>query len=142
MTLWKELKEQWRFMDGVVIICLIILSFSPLVVFGINQKNQSSENGMIAVIRIDGKEVDRFELNENTKHYEKTYYPGKDKYNIVEMEGTRIRVKEDNSPDQIAVRTGWISKVGQTSICLPHKLVIEIISANPSEDDEDMIITF
>ncbi|HAP9081438.1 TPA: hypothetical protein IWD14_002472, partial [Enterococcus faecium] len=31
-----------------------------------------------------------------------------------------------NSPDQIAVRTGWISKPGQTSICLPHKLVISI----------------
>lgn len=141
MTFWKELKEQWRFMDGVVIICLIMLSFAPLVVFSMNQKNQTT-TGTIAVIKIDGKEVDRFELNENTKHYEKTYYPGKDKYNIIEMEGTRIRVREDNSPDQIAVRTSWISKVGQTSICLPHKLVIEIISANPSENDEDMIITF
>ncbi|MCJ0589119.1 NusG domain II-containing protein, partial [Enterococcus cecorum] len=38
----------------------------------------------------------------------------------------RIRVKEDNSPDQIAVRTGWIDTVGQTSICLPHQLIITI----------------
>ena len=37
-----------------------------------------------------------------------------------------FELKEDNSPDQIAVRTGWISKPGQTSICLPHKLVISI----------------
>ncbi|HCM88610.1 MULTISPECIES: NusG domain II-containing protein [Vagococcus] len=141
--IWKELKKQWRFMDGVVIICLVVLSFSPLVIFSMNQKKATtSKEGTIAVISIDGKEVDRFELNENTKHYEKTYRPGKDKYNIVEMEGTRIRVREDNSPDQIAVRTSWISRVGQTSICLPHKLVIEIISQNPSEDDEEMIITF
>ena len=30
------------------------------------------------------------------------------------------------TPDQIAVHTGWISQVGQQSICLPHKLLIEI----------------
>ncbi|QIL49750.1 NusG domain II-containing protein [Vagococcus hydrophili] len=141
--IWKELKKQWRFMDGVVILCLVVLSFVPLVIFSMNQKDATgNKEGTIAVISIDGKEVDRFELNEDTKHYEKTYHPGKDKYNIVEMEGTRIRVREDNSPDQIAVRTSWISRVGQTSICLPHKLVIEIISQNPSDDDEDMIITF
>jgi hypothetical protein len=56
------------------------------------------------------------------------------------MEAGRIRVKEDNSPDQIAVRTGWISRAGQTSICLPHKLVVELVSANPADDD--MIISY
>ncbi|MBO0487870.1 NusG domain II-containing protein [Vagococcus fluvialis] len=143
MKIWDELRKQWRFMDGVVIICLILLSFTPLIVFGINQKNQSPENGLIAIIKIDGKEVDRFEINEKTKHFEKTYYPGKDKYNIIEMEAGRIRVKEDNSPDQIAVRTGWISRAGQTSICLPHKLVVELVSANPADDDDDdMIISY
>ena len=30
-------------------------------------------------------------------------------------------MKEDNSPDQIAVRTGWIDTVGQT-----HQLIITI----------------
>lgn len=144
--IWKELKKQWRFMDGVVIACLVVLSFVPLVVFSVNHKeNPATEEGNIAIISIDGKEVDRFVLNKETKHKEKTYYPGKDKYNIVEMEGTKIRVKEDNSPDQIAVRTSWISKPGQTSICLPHKLVIEIVSGKPAdekEDDDDMIITY
>ncbi|MDO5741962.1 MAG: NusG domain II-containing protein, partial [Vagococcus sp.] len=55
--------------------------------------------------------------------------------------GTRIRVKEDNSPDQIAVRTSWISQPGQTSICLPHKLVIEIQGVT-DDDEDDMIITY
>ena len=142
MKIWEELKKQWRFMDGVVIVCLVLLSFTPLIVFGMNQKGNTNENGLIAIIKIDGKEVDCFELNDSTKHFEKTYYPGKNKYNIIEMEGTRIRVKEDNSPDQIAVRTGWISRAGQTSICLPHKLVVELVAANPSDDDDDMIISY
>ncbi|UUV98695.1 NusG domain II-containing protein [Vagococcus luciliae] len=143
MKLWHELKKQWRYMDGVVIICLIMLSFVPYVVFGMSQaKEKDNDNGTIAIITINGKEVDRFDLNENTKHFEKTYYPGGDKYNIVEVDGTRIRVKEDNSPDQIAVMTSWISRVGQTSICLPHKLVIEIKAKNPENDEDDMIMTY
>lgn len=142
MEIWEELKKQWRYMDGVVIICLIILSFVPYVVFGMNQKAVPTENGTIAIVTINGKEVDRFDLNDESAHFEKTFYPGKDKYNIIEVEGNRIRVKEDNSPDQIAVRTGWISKPGQTSICLPHKLVIEVKNKKPSQDDDDMIITY
>ncbi len=141
MKVWQELKKQWRFMDGVVIICLILLSFAPLVVFSMNQKGQGDE--LVAIITIDGKEVDRFELREGGKQFEKTYHPGKDKYNIVEVDGHRIRVKEDNSPDQIAVRTGWISRAGQTSICLPHKLVIKIENMKPTgNEDDDMIISY
>ncbi|APB31934.1 NusG domain II-containing protein [Vagococcus teuberi] len=143
MKIWHELKKQWRYMDGVVIICLIVLSFVPYVVFGINQaKHKEDTSGNIAIVTIKGKEVDRFDLNENTKHFEKTYYPGGDKYNIVEVDGTRIRVKEDNSPDQIAVMTSWISRVGQTSICLPHQLVIEIKAKNPDNDEDEMIMTY
>ena len=35
--------------------------------------------------------------------------PHDNQYNIIEIDGTRISDKEDNSPDQIAVQTGWIS---------------------------------
>ena len=51
-----------------------------------------------------------------------------------------FRDKEDSSPDQIAVQTGWISQPGQTSICLPHGLMIEIVSTEPATSDNDTII--
>lgn len=57
----------------------------------------------------------------------KNILPSKGKYNIIEVAPGKIRVKEDNSPDQIAVRTGWISRPGEMSICLPHKLIVEIL---------------
>lgn len=72
-----------------------------------------------------GKEVERFDLTKK-QHILKTYYPNKKQYNIIEIYHGRIRVKDDNSPDQIAVRTGWIDTIGQTSICLPHQLIITI----------------
>ena len=83
-------------------------------------------------MRINGEEVDRFNLEE-IDAMEKTYYPAEGQYNIVEIKDGAIRVREDNSPDQIAVKTSWIYHNGQTSICLPHKLVIEIKQAGASD---------
>lgn len=109
--------------DYLIIFLLIVGSFLPLVLFQTQAQSQTGDR--YAVIRINGQEVDRFNLDALST-LEKTYYPAQGQYNIIEINDGRIRVKEDNSPDQIAVKTGWISKNGQTSICLPHKLVIEI----------------
>ncbi len=109
--------------DYLIIFLLIVGSFLPLVLFQAQAQSQTGDR--YAVIRINGQEVDRFNLD-TLSSLEKSYYPAQGQYNIIEIDDGRIRVKEDNSPDQIAVKTGWISKNGQTSICLPHKLVIEI----------------
>lgn len=134
---WKEIKTQFKLFDGIIIVALIILSFAPYAVLAITQKDLSiSTTQTTAIVSIDGKEVDRFTLSEETEHQLITYHPSKKQYNIVEIEGTRIRVKEDNSPDQIAVKTGWISKPGQTSICLPHRLVVEIVGVSDESDND------
>lgn len=128
-------------MDGIIIGLLIVLSFVPYIVFAaVNNGKDYDTQHTIAIVSINGKEVDRYDLSEKTPHSLKTYHPTKEQYNIVEIDGTRIRVKEDNSPDQIAVKTSWIEKPGQMSICLPHKLTIEIIGVASSDDD--MIISY
>lgn len=115
-----------KFGDLILIVLLLFASFLPLVFFHVQQSN---ENNVIttkyAIVKIKGKEVERFDLTKK-QHILKTYYPNEKQYNIIEIYHGRIRVKEDNSPDQIAVRTGWIDTVGQTSICLPHQLIITI----------------
>lgn len=115
-----------KFGDLILIVLFLFASFLPLVFFHVQQSN---ENNVVttkyAIVKIKGKEVERFDLTKK-QHILKTYYPNKKQYNIIEIYHGRIRVKEDNSPDQIAVRTGWINTVGQTSICLPHQLIITI----------------
>lgn len=92
-----------------------------------DENNNRESTDVIAVVKIDGEVVDKFNLSQVNESFEKTYYPQKGKYNIIEVAPGKIRVKEDNSPDQIAVRTGWISRPGEMSICLPHKLIVEIL---------------
>ncbi|RBR28285.1 hypothetical protein EB18_00444 [Enterococcus cecorum] len=115
-----------KFGDLILIVLFLLASFLPLVFFHVQQSN---ENNVVttkyAIVKIKGKEVERFDLTKK-QHILKTYYPNKKQYNIIEIYHGRIRVKDDNSPDQIAVRTGWIDTIGQTSICLPHQLIITI----------------
>ena len=132
------LKSQYNFKhiitltDAIVIFTLLIISFTPLAIFHYSYA-QSANDEVVAYISIDGEVVDTFTLSESTPHEVKTYYPADEKYNIIEVDGIRIRVKEDNSPDQIAVKTGWISRPGETSICLPHKLIIDIRGESRTE---------
>lgn len=119
--IWTYLKP----FDYFFILLALILSFLPQFITFYAQWQQPDIQ-TIAIIKINGIEVDRFELYDGAPNIEKTYYPSDTQYNIVEREGTHIRIKEDNSPDQIGVRTGWIYRVGQTAICLPHHFIIEI----------------
>lgn len=139
---WQEIKKQFKIFDGIIIISLLLLSFLPLILFTLNQGNTTiKDDETLAIVSVDGKQIAEFPLSKDTPHQEKTFYPKEKQYNTIEVDGTRIRVKEDNSPDQVAVNTGWISKPGQTSICLPHRLIVEIKGV-VSDDDDDLIISY
>lgn len=117
--------------DIPVVVFLLLLCFIPTAVFTLQHKSTNPDNNLYAVISIDSKTVKKISLSDNSRHYKFNLYPHDGEYNLIEVDGGRIRDKEDNTPDQIAVHTGWISKAGQQSICLPHKLIIEIKSYNP-----------
>lgn len=119
--------------DYILITFAVFLSFLPTIVTAI-QYSLQPEVTNYAIVKIHGKEVDRFELYEGAENVQKTYYPSDNQYNIIEREGDQIRIKEDNSPDQIGVMTGWIKRPGQTAICLPHSLIIEVLG-EPEEDE-------
>ena len=43
-------------------------------------------------------------------------------------------------PDKICLRSDYISKIGETVVCLPHKVVIEIKGKANIEDEEQTYI--
>lgn len=47
-------------------------------------------------------------------------------YNLLELDLDRVRVIEADCPDELDVKKGWIENVGESIVCLPNKLVIEI----------------
>lgn len=47
-------------------------------------------------------------------------------YNVVEVENGRTRIKEADCPNQMCVKTGWISQPGHIAVCVPNKFNIVI----------------
>ncbi len=56
-------------------------------------------------------------------------------YNVIEVERGRIRVSEADCPDQVCVHQSWISNSVVPIACLPHKLVIRLVSGSDSKVD-------
>ena len=50
------------------------------------------------------------------------------------IEGGRVCVEEAECPDKICVRTGEISRVGQSIVCVPAEVVIRITGEGSDED--------
>lgn len=140
MKKFKNQLELVRPFDGIIIVLLLLGSFIPLVIFYQSTADIDESSTIYAEVIIDGETVKEIELSENTPNETFTFYPAEGQYNIVEVNGTMIRNKEDNSPDQIAVRTGWINKPGETTICLPHKLIIEVKATDSSNEPENDVI--
>lgn len=140
MKKFKNQLELVRPFDGIIVILLLLGSFIPLIIFYQTTKDIDENSTIYAVVMIDGETVKEIELSENTPNETFTFYPADEQYNIIEVNGTMIRNKEDNSPDQIAVKTGWITKPGETAICLPHKLIIEVKAADSSKESGNDVI--
>ena len=119
--------------DGVIILVLILSSFLPIFIFGQTQTADKE-----AVLRVDGTEIKRFDLVEGQKTYTYLYEDEDGDTNLLEIEGDRIRIKEADCGDQICVRRGWASKNGETIVCLPNYVIVEIISSDEG-GGEDVI---
>ena len=81
--------------------------------------------GTIAVISVNGEELERIDLSKVRKAYDidvTTEYG----HNIVHVEPGAISVTEADCPDQICVFQGKLTGSGIPIICMPHRLVIEI----------------
>ena len=54
--------------------------------------------------------------------------------NLISVEQGRIRVSEADCPDQICVDQGWISDGTVPIVCLPHRLMIQIVGGEEGLD--------
>jgi hypothetical protein len=119
--------------DIVVIILLIVLSFVPQIIFGVIMGKHY--NGTYAEITVDGKFYKKIPLSEHTGVDEleiKTKYG----YNIIKVSAQSIQIIDADCKDKICVKTGILSKPGQSTICLPHKLMVEVKSYDNKENND------
>ncbi|MCI1820819.1 MAG: NusG domain II-containing protein [Megasphaera sp.] len=118
--------------DIALIIILLCMSLLPEAIFVISGTTNSAKT--IAVIQVDGKEYKTIPLSEHTGTDMFTIYT-KHGYNTVTVRNQTIAITDADCPDQICVNEGFISKPGATTVCLPHKVMIEVRAVDSSEPD-------
>jgi len=103
-----------------------ILLFALLIVGGLLvYRHLGSTGGTVAVISVDGEELERIDLSRVEDSYDiviETVYGS----NTVHVEPGAISVTEADCPDRICVHQGKLTGGGIPIICMPHRLVIEI----------------
>ncbi len=87
------------------------------IIFKINLKD-----GGYANVLIDGKLTQSFNLKEDIK----TVIVTEKGNNTLVIENGKAFIQNADCPDKICAKHRKISKTGETIVCLPHKLVIEI----------------
>jgi hypothetical protein len=50
---------------------------------------------------------------------------------MIEIRQGRVRVLSSNCPQHICMHTGWIQYAGQTIVCVPNHILIEVKSTAP-----------
>lgn len=107
----------------------LILLFS--VVFLIFIKNTTSPQNTVRITQ-NGKVIHTIPLNEITEATTITLKDDDNHYNIIEVTPKGIRIIKANCPDQLCVQTSYVTSL-TPAVCLPHKLIIEVVQ-NPLSD--------
>lgn len=125
----KKVLENLKFGDLLLIGLLVLISFIPVAVFA-SENSFDGSGEFIAVITQDGEVLQEFVLSDDGESEEYIYQNELGHFNHIVRKGTEITMIDSNCPDRICLTQGPISRPGQTIICLPYKVMIEVVAGN------------
>ena len=88
--------------------------------------------GDAVVVIVDGVEVARYPLGQDREVPIETEGGG---YNLLVIRDGRAFISEANCPDGRCARHNAVSLTTQTIVCLPHKVVIRVITEDARTPD-------
>lgn len=114
--------------DIILVAVIALIAAAGLLFFGLNK-----EVGAFAAVNINGEQTAIYPLYENT---EVTITTGEnnENINVLTILDGKAYVSEANCPDGICAETRAAQYVGETIVCLPHKVVIEIVAENTDSE--------
>jgi hypothetical protein len=100
---------------------IILYSLIPLLIFSIFYISTETKNKNLIIIDLNG------EKEYNIYQKKLIHCQGKLGKVLVEIDNGRARIIESNCKDKLCIKKGWISNVGEYSICLPNEVFVIII---------------
>jgi len=87
---------------------------------------RSAADGVTAVIEHNCVEIQRINLDKVSQSDIIFIDDGDDCHVEIEVQNGRICVRYSSCPDKVCVNCGWLSKRGDTAVCLPNSVVVRI----------------
>lgn len=110
----KKIKRDIMLISTLIIVCAAVFLIINFVV---------KKDGITAAVKVDGNIVYMLPLDKNASVTVEGYQGGS---NTVVIENGTVYMKDADCPDKLCEKTGKISKNGETIVCLPHRVVVEI----------------
>ena len=96
------------------------------------QHGNTQSAGSVITVRQDGELIGTYSLAEDNTLTFKDTQGGE---NVLEICDGEARMLEADCPDQLCVKQKVISRKGESIICLPHRLVIEVTEGEENTVD-------
>lgn len=121
--------------DKIIIVSLLLLSFVPHLLFGVSRLKNYDRS--YAVVSVGGKVEKKIPLTGQVKRNEyviETAYGT----NFLVVENEQIAMIEANCPDKVCMEPGYIKKPGESLVCLPNRLYVEVQGVSTEENEIDI----
>ena len=94
------------------------------------------KQGKTVVVSVDSKEVASFPLDKDVEYEIEGYEGGR---NFLVIKDGIAYMSDASCPDHLCMHMGQIKDAGQSIICLPNRVVIEIKGGKPDQEEYDTL---
>ncbi len=119
-------KKRKRKNDIILAVVIVLLATAGLLLM-----NALKTTGDYVSVKIDGEEKYRYSLKENV---DTIIYTGENDEgtNRLIIENGEVYISQANCPDKICTAYEAIKNDAESIVCLPHKVIVEIVSSDDS----------
>ena len=114
--------------DIILVAVILVIAAAGLLI-----TNLTRQEGSTVVVKIDGEQTQSYSLHEN-RTVEIITGKNNEFSNTLVIENGKAFISQADCPDKICQEHRAISYSGETIVCLPHKIVIEITEKQSGPD--------
>ena len=123
-----ESKGKKRIIADAILVCsLLAVSLSVFLNIIFNGLYLTRRDGAYARVTVDGDEVARYSLSDDGE------YPLNGGTNLLVISGGQAHVEYASCPDGLCINQGEISMSGERIVCLPNRVMVEIVGSDSRE---------
>ena len=123
-------------LDVIIIVILLVISFVPYLMFK-NKSKDADTSELYATVTVNGKVLREIDLS--AKKDEEFIIETSEGNNKVVVKDGGIAIVEADCSDGVCVYQGVASKPGDMIVCLPHRVIIEVVGTDHGDTEEDVI---